>query len=100
MTNHTNGSFEPRYTPGRFRDCPWCKGRGCAACDGEAEKAYKRAVPDGPKPIATFNTDDPEDVAAMKACIGGDALRHAFGEHGGGLREIFDNLRQAHKLEE
>lgn len=39
----------------RYRDCRWCGGRGCLACPGEADKAYKAAFPDGPKPIATFD---------------------------------------------
>ena len=55
--------MQERYTPGRYRDCRWCGGRGCAACDSEADKDYKEAFPDGPKPIATFRTDTKEGVS-------------------------------------
>jgi hypothetical protein len=51
-----------RYDPQReiYRDCRWCQGRGCLYCKDEADKAYKAAFPDGPKPIATFDTSTPE----------------------------------------
>lgn len=62
----TEPQFQPRYEPGRYRDCQWCGGRGCAACDGEAEKDYKKAFPNGPQPIATFNIDTPEGMADAK----------------------------------
>jgi hypothetical protein len=35
-------------------ECKWCHGRGCLYCPAEAEKAYKRQFPDGPKPILTM----------------------------------------------
>lgn len=60
--------FQPRYKPGRFRDCPWCGGRGCAACDAEAEKAYQREFPDGPQVIATV-PNDATGVDALKALL-------------------------------
>lgn len=37
-----------------YRDCRWCKGKGCLYCKAEADKAYKAAFPDGPQPMATF----------------------------------------------
>ena len=84
--------FQPRYEPGRFADCPWCQGRGCCACDDEADKAFRRAFPDGVKPLATYNTDDPEDMARCKEVFGAESLRHAFGEGGGGMEEILGKL--------
>ena len=49
-------TIRPRYDEERgvYRDCKWCRGRGCLYCPDEAEKAYKREFPDGPKPIASF----------------------------------------------
>jgi len=49
-----------------YRDCRWCKGRGCLYCKSEADKAYKAAFPDGPKPIATFE-NTPEGIESLKA---------------------------------
>lgn len=49
-----------RFENNIYRDCKWCAGKGCLACPGEAEKAYKKAFPDGPKPIAVISYDDPE----------------------------------------
>lgn len=90
MTN----DVQVRYSPGRFRDCQWCHGRGCAACDGEADKAYKLAFPDGPKPMATFRCDSQEDMAVLQAVFSADAIRRAFGPDGKGMEEIRANLRK------
>lgn len=57
--------FQPRYTPGRYRDCPWCHGRGCVACDDEADKAYRAAFPDGPQPIDTFDRSSQADMERL-----------------------------------
>jgi hypothetical protein len=92
--------MQERYTPGRYRDCRFCGGRGCAGCDAEADAAYKRAFPNGPQPLATFKKDDPADMAKLKECIGGQALTNAFSEGGGGMSEIIANLRSAGKLNE
>lgn len=56
--------MQPRYDKekGVYRDCKFCGGMGCLACEGEANKAYKRAFPDGPKPIATFQKNNKEDM--------------------------------------
>lgn len=78
-----------------YRDCKWCYGKGCTFCPGEAERAYQKAFPDGPVPLATFKADNPDDVAAFKAIFGREALEKAFGEGGGGMTEIEDNLRKA-----
>ncbi|CAH1671828.1 hypothetical protein [Chelatococcus asaccharovorans] len=75
-----------------YRDCRWCGGRGCLACEAEADAAYKRAFPDGPKPIATFSLSNPQDVTAFKKVFGREALEKAFGPDGGGIAEIEANL--------
>jgi len=48
-----------RFDGHRYRDCRWCGGRGCLACEAEAEKAYRAAFPNGPEPTATFQLDGP-----------------------------------------
>jgi len=73
---------------GIYRDCKFCGGKGCIACSSEADKAYRKAFPDGPKPIATFQTDNPSDMKRAKRIIGGEALKAAFGPGGGGVDEI------------
>lgn len=43
-----------------FWGCSFCGGRGCLACPKQADKKYKEAFPDGPKPILTipvYNAD-------------------------------------------
>jgi hypothetical protein len=77
-----------------YRDCRWCHGRGCLACEAEANAEYKRQFPDGPKPIATFCLDNPGDVAALKKVFSREALQKAFGEGGGGMDEIAENLAE------
>ena len=78
-----------RYDGYRYAHCRWCHGRGCVYCEGEANKAYKRDFPDGPKPIATFTADEIDDA---KQIIGMDALLKAFGKDGGGVEEIAKNF--------
>ena len=91
---------QPRYDEQRgiYRDCKWCGGTGCLACPAEAEKAYKEEFPDGPKPIATFNTNDPAEMKMANEAIGAKALDKAFGPGGKGMAEIFENLRRIGKL--
>lgn len=81
-----------RFNGHRYRDCRWCGGNGCLACPSEADKAYKAAFPDGPKPIATFDISTPDGAEAARKAIGPDALQKAFGASGGGLSEILENL--------
>jgi len=89
-----------RFDGRRYIHCRWCQGRGCLYCESEANKAYKRAFPDGPKPIATFSLGNPEDVAAARQAIGAEAMQKAFGPGGGGAAEIVENLRKIGKLNE
>lgn len=83
---------------GIYRDCKWCGGKGCLACPGEADKAYKEAFPDGPKPIASFKLNDPKELEIAKKTIGRGAIDKAFAKDGGGLEEIIKNLLAAGKL--
>lgn len=56
MTKH----FTPRFANGIYRDCRYCHGRGCLACAGEADKEYARQFPNGPQPVVTISSDDPD----------------------------------------
>lgn len=68
-----------------YADCRFCQGKGCLACEGEAMKAYKRAFPNGAKPVATFKTDEPKDMELLKRSFGANALKKAFDPGGGGI---------------
>jgi hypothetical protein len=61
------------YDPVRkvYRDCRWCHGKGCLACEGEADKEYKRQFPDGPVPILTVQTGDTKGMEALKELLKG-----------------------------
>ena len=71
---------------GAFRDCRFCKGRGCLACPGEAERAYKKQFPDGPQPIATVKI---EDIGKLKDILGPEAIEAAKEE---GRKRVDDAL--------
>lgn len=83
-----------RFDGHRYRDCRWCAGRGCVYCETEADKDYKRAFPNGPQPIATFDMTTPAGVEAARTAIGREALEKAFGKGGGGMAEIIDNIKK------
>lgn len=78
---------------GIYRDCKWCGGKGCLACPGEYDKEYKRQFPDGPKPLASFKTDNPKDMEIANECIGAKAIEKFFGDGGGGMEAFIKNLR-------
>lgn len=80
-----------RFDGHRYRDCRWCHGAGCLYCESEADKAYKRAFPDDPTPIASF-PNTPEGMAAARQAIGREAIEKAFGPDGGGIAEIIQNI--------
>ena len=67
-----------------YDDCKWCGGKGCLACPGEAKKAEKEAI----KPLFTAKLNDPQDLELLKKNFGREAIEKAFGEGGGGMREI------------
>lgn len=83
-----------RFDGHRYVDCRWCGGRGCLQCEVEFDKAYKRAFPDGPKPIATFRLDTPEGAENARQVLGVEALQKAFGPGGGGMAEFMANLER------
>jgi hypothetical protein len=62
-------SIQPRYDEETriYRDCKWCGGKGCQFCPAECEKEYKRQFPNGPVPVATFDTTTPQGVEKAKA---------------------------------
>lgn len=63
----------PRYDEEKkiYRDCRFCQGRGCIACPGEAEKAYKAEFPSGPQPMLTLKRDElPVAFKILKPIIG------------------------------
>lgn len=78
-----------------YADCRFCHGEGCLACEGEANRAYKREFPNGPEPIATFKTDSPRDMELLKKSFGASALKKAFGPGGGGISAMLANLKRA-----
>lgn len=85
---------------GIYRDCRFCGGKGCIACPGEAERAYKREFPHGPEPVLTFHTGNPEEMQVARETIGLDALRRAFEPGGGGIEEIIQNVESlTHQIE-
>lgn len=83
-----------RFDGYRYRDCKWCGGKGCVYCQSEADKAYKRAFPNGPEPIATFPATQ-EGMEAARKVIGAEAMKKAFGQGGGGIAEIMENIARA-----
>jgi hypothetical protein len=82
-----------RFNGHRYTSCRWCSGSGCLYCENEADQAYAREFPEGPKPIATFRLDSPADMERMKSIFGAEALERAFGPEGGGIAEIDEKLR-------
>jgi hypothetical protein len=77
-----------RFDGHRYIDCRWCHGRGCLACESEAEKAYRRDFPEGPKPLATFRRDDPR----IRELLGPEAMNKHFGPGGGGITAFIASL--------
>jgi hypothetical protein len=86
-----------RYDGKKYRDCRWCRGSGCVYCESEADKDYKAAFPDEPKPIATFRLDTPEGAESARRALGIEALQKAFGAGGGGMAEFMENLEREGK---
>lgn len=70
--------YDPKT--GIYKDCKWCGGRGCVYCPGEADKEYERQFPNGPQPIATFDTsylDDAGKMELLRSLIGPEAIMAA-----------------------
>lgn len=81
-----------RFDGHRYVHCKWCAGRGCLQCEVEADRAYKAAFPEGPKPVATFKLNDPAQLAEAKELLGPDAMRKHFGPGGGGVEALIASL--------
>ncbi len=86
-----------RFDGKKYRDCRWCGGNGCVYCESEADKDYKAAFPDGPKPIASFSLSVPGDAERARQAIGIEALQKAFGAGGGGMAEFIANIERVGK---
>ena len=57
----------------------------CQRCLDAFETSYRRAFPDGPKPIATFRADNPADIERARKVLSPEALNSFFGPGGGGM---------------
>lgn len=88
-----------RFDPVRkiYRDCKWCGGKGCLSCEGEAEKEYNRQFPNGPEPMASFKTDDPKQMEALKRCLSATVLNEEFGPNGKGVDGIQERITAERK---
>lgn len=51
------------------RACRFCQGHGCLNCDALAAAEYKRQFPDGPRLLARFQLNDPEDCALVRRML-------------------------------
>ena len=69
---------------GAFTGCKWCGGNGCLQCDDQREKAEKQAL----RPLFSADIGNPDDMALLKEFAGAEAIEHAFGPDGGGMREV------------
>ncbi len=56
--------------------------------DSERKKAEEKFKKNGPQPIFSADRSNPEDMKLLNQVVGKDALEHAFGPDGGGVREI------------
>jgi hypothetical protein len=82
----------PRYDEQRevYRDCRFCGGKGCLACPGEADAAYKRAFPEGAMLIATIKI---EEIGQLKDVLGPEAMRRYFGHEAQGGEDFERDLK-------
>lgn len=85
---------QPRYDPEKkiYRDCRFCHGRGCVACEGEAQKDYDRQFPGGPQPILTISRKElPRAMKILKPIMGPEGMMAAKKE---GLRLAKKKLKE------
>lgn len=85
---------QPRYDAEKkiYRDCRFCRGRGCVACEGEAKKAYDAEFPGGPQPILTISRKElPAAMKILKPIMGPQGMMAAKKE---GLRRAKEKLKQ------
>jgi len=56
-----------------YRNCKFCHGRGCLACDQQREKDMKAAM----EPIFEADPNDPSDMELLKNAMGAEAIEKA-----------------------
>ena len=83
--------FDETTTRSVYRDCRWCRGRGCLYCKSEADKAFKIAFPNGAEPMATFTL---AELDKARDAIGAEAVTKAFSPGGRGLAEVIQNIEK------
>lgn len=76
---------------GVYRDCKWCGGKGCLSCPSEADKAYKAAFPDGPKPVFEITRAE-LDRAEIEETTGGATVEATHGALGALVRDVLSML--------
>jgi hypothetical protein len=69
-------NFQGR-TFGAYSRCKWCQGRGCLACGPQSDADYKKAFPDGPKPILTVANDDADGMSKLASILSAAGLTAA-----------------------
>ena len=67
-----------------YRNCRFCHGDGCLACESERRKDQERAI----EPIFVADPTNEDDMALLKEVFGRSAIEKAFGPDGEGIREI------------
>ena len=85
-------SYQPRFATGIYRDCKWCRGKGCLSCPAEAKKEYQRQFPDGPKPILTIKREE-FDALEIAELTGGAGMRETHGDLGVLCAAVFEHLK-------
>jgi hypothetical protein len=80
-----------------YKNCRFCHGQGCLACEGEKEKA--RQSNPGPTPIFVADPDNEHDMDLLRTFFGRPAIEKAFG-NGGGIHEIKLNAAVARLAQE
>jgi 2-methylcitrate dehydratase PrpD len=75
-------AFQPLYDEERqiYRNCRWCRGRGCVSCKIEADKEYARQFPNGPQPILSVKLDDGEGMEKLAAILRPEGIDSAAEE--------------------
>lgn len=84
----------------RMAAAPTCLKGGVyrEATEEELEAAYRAEFGDGPpRPIATFDLNNPEDVERAKAALSPEALADFFGPNGKGMAAFERALRGGHR---
>jgi hypothetical protein len=78
-----------------YRNCKFCHGRGCIACEGEKEKDESLY----PEPMFVADPSNEHDMKLLKQFFGKEAVEKAFSEDGDGMRELAINAAAAQLLQ-